>query len=160
MIKATLMMEQGFLQTGSGVPKDQLPLISRLIDLPYTSTICRDAFDIFTPSNVSVINQYGGYNISYPRLAIIDGEADPWRLATPHAFGYGAKNRTSTVDEPFILIGGNAVHHWDENGLFPNQTTSTLPPKPVADTQRQEVTFVKKWLKDWEAYCGVVGGCT
>lgn len=146
--------------TGSGVPEDEMPLISRVIDLPYTSTVCREAFGIDHPANVSTINQYGGYDISYPRLAIVDGEADPWKLATPHAIGYGAKNRSSSLDEPFVLMGGNAVHHWDENGVFPNQTTADLPPAPVAQTQKQEIEFVKKWMDDWKVYCSIVGGCT
>jgi len=130
----------GFLQTGSGVPKNQLPLISRLIDLPYEEIICREAFNITTPPNTQIINKYGGYDIAYDRLAFIDGEVDPWRRATPHA--PEAKPRTSTMERPFILISG-AVHHWDENGLFPNETTANLPPAPVAQTQREEVTFVK-----------------
>lgn len=112
--------EWGFLQTGSGVPKDQLPLISRTLTLAYESLVCNEAFDIYTPPDLEAVNKYGGYNISYPRLAIIDGQEDPWRPCTPHAFGYGAKERVSTASEPFILIAG-AVHHWDENGLFPNQ---------------------------------------
>ena len=138
----------GFLQTGSDVPKDQLPLISRTITLEYESIICRDAFNITTPSDTAIINAYGGYNISYDRLAFIDGEDDPWRGATPHA--PEANNRTSTTDEPFILIEG-AVHHWDENGLFPNETTATLPPAPVAETQMDEAAFVKAWMAEWNA---------
>lgn len=138
----------GFLQTGSGVPKTQLPLISRLIDLPYEEIICREAFNITTPPNTQIINKYGGYDIAYDRLAIIDGEDDPWRRATPHA--PEAKNRTTTTDEPFILIA-DAVHHWDENGLFPNQTTATLPPRPIAETQFEEMEFVKAWLAEWNA---------
>lgn len=98
--------EWGFFQTGSGVPKNQLPLISRTIDLPYEELICVDAFNITTKPDTSIPNAYGGYNISYPRLAFIDGQEDPWRPATPHAFGYGAKQRVSTVSEPFILIEG------------------------------------------------------
>ena len=78
--------EWGYLQTGSGVPADQLPLISRTIDIPYTSTVCRDAFDIHYKSHVEEANQYGGYDIRHSRLAIIDGQWDPWRPATPHAF--------------------------------------------------------------------------
>ncbi|TAQ86073.1 hypothetical protein B7494_g5611 [Chlorociboria aeruginascens] len=149
--------EWGFLQTGSGVPADQLPLISRLIDIPYSSLICVGAFNITTPPNVTAINQYGGFNISYPRLAIIDGEHDPWRPSTPHAspFNSTAVNRTSTASEPFILIA-NAVHHYDENGLFPNQTVNTppdfLPPIPVRDTQAEELQFVQEWLEEWEGY--------
>lgn len=61
---------------------------------------------------------------------------------------YGAKNRTSTVLEPFLLIA-DAVHHWDENGLFPNQTTATLPPPPIKQVQSQEVQFVEKWMQEW-----------
>ena len=136
----------GYLQTGSGVPKTQLPLISRLLDLPYESLICKDAFGITTPADVDAINKYGGYNISYDRLAIVGGETDPWRPVTPLAAD--AKKRVSTTQEPVILIQGG-VHHWDENGVFKNQTTATLPPKPVVEAQESEVAFVKAWLKEW-----------
>lgn len=138
----------GFLQTGSGVLKNQLPLISRLIDIPYEEIVCREAFNITTPPDTQSINKYGGYNIAYDRLAFVDGEVDPWRRATPHA--PAAPERKSTTDQPFILIS-DAVHHWDENGLFPNETTATLPPTPVADTQRQEVEFVKAWMAEFHA---------
>ncbi|KAL1302453.1 hypothetical protein AAFC00_002845 [Neodothiora populina] len=141
--------EWGFLQTGSGVPADQLPLVSRTLDLEYESLICREAFNISKPANIEVVNKYGGYDVSYPRLAFVDGSADPWRPATPHAFAEGAKHRNSTASEPFILIDG-AVHHWDENGLFPNQTTSELPPPPVANTQKQELQFVQEWMEEWK----------
>ena len=136
----------GYLQTGSDVPKDQLPLISRTITLDYESLICRDAFNISTPPNTAIINAYGGYDISYPRLAFIDGEQDPWRGATPHA--PGAKTRNSTTDEPFLLIKG-AVHHWDENGVFGNETREGLPPGPVRETQGDERAFVKAWMEEW-----------
>ncbi|KAH6662855.1 putative serine protease K12H4.7 [Halenospora varia] len=130
----------GYLQTGSGVPSTQLPLISRTNDLEYESLVCRAAFNITTPANVTAINKYGGFGISYPRLAIVDGEQDPWRPACPHAspFNSTATNRTSTLSEPFILIEG-AVHHWDENGLFANETVNTpgeeLPPLPEGIVQ-------------------------
>ncbi|KAK3934539.1 peptidase S28 [Diplogelasinospora grovesii] len=138
--------EWGFLQTGSGVPADQLPLVSRLIDLNYASAVCKEAFNIYTPSDVEAINKHGGFGISYPRLAIIDGQRDPWRAATPHAIGLPP--RASTTSEPFLLIEGG-VHHWDENGLFPNETKPGLPPQPVADAQREEVAFVKEWMVEW-----------
>ncbi|KAJ8128597.1 hypothetical protein O1611_g5034 [Lasiodiplodia mahajangana] len=67
----------GYLQTGSGVPKNELPLISRTIDLEYSSLICRDAFNITKQADVNAINKYGGFNLSYPRLAFVDGEWDP-----------------------------------------------------------------------------------
>ena len=142
----------GYLTTGSGVPENQLPLVSRTIDLEYSSIICRDAFNITTPPDTQAINKYGGYGINYPRLAIIGGQEDPWRPATPLADN--APNRTSTTSEPVILIPG-AVHHWDENGLFPNETTATLPPPTIKSAQQQEAEFVRQWLKEWTSSRGV-----
>lgn len=136
----------GYLQTGSGVPKSELPLISRLLDLPYESLICKDAFGITTPPDVNAINKYGGYDIAYDRLAIVGGEADPWRPVTPLA--QDAKKRFSTKQEPVILIQG-AVHHWDENGVFANETKAGLPPGPVKEAQKCEVEFVGEWLEEW-----------
>lgn len=139
--------EWGFMLGGSGVPSDQLPILSRLVDMEFQSAVCRDAFNITEPSQVERINQWGGFNFSYPRLAFIDGEHDPWRQATPHAVG--APERESTTDEPFWLIP-TAVHHWDENGLFDNETTATLPPQKIKDVQAEEVRFVKAWLEEWK----------
>lgn len=149
----------GFLQTGSGVPAGQLPLWSRTNDLAYFSLVCNYGFDIYTPPNVTAINKYGGFNISYPRLAIVDGEWDPWRPATPHAspFNSSAVNRTSTINEPFLLIDG-AVHHWDENGLFLNQTTVSLPPVAVKKVQIEEIAFLTAWMVEWEVENFVKGG--
>lgn len=147
----------GFLQTGSGVPKDQLPIWSRTSDLAYLSIVCNEAFGIYTPPNVTAINKYGGFDISYPRLAFVDGQADPWRPATVHAspFNTTAHNRSSTIDEPFLIIEG-AVHHWDENGLFANQTVNTppnfLPPIPVRNTQAEELAFVSAWMLEWKLH--------
>jgi len=141
----------GFLQTGSGVPLTELPLISRTITLPYTTLICRLAFNITSPPDTASVNIHGGYNISYPRLAIIDGEQDPWRPATPHAPAAQPWNRANTASEPFILIQG-AVHHWDENGLFPNQTTAELPPQAVRETQEFEVMDVMEWMEEAKEY--------
>ncbi|KAH6652577.1 peptidase S28 [Truncatella angustata] len=138
--------EWGYLTTGSGVPAGQLPLISRTIDIAYNAQICVEAFNITTPSDVEIINKHGGFSLSYPRLAFIDGEWDPWRAATPHAIGL---ERPDTISEPFRLISGG-VHHWDENGLFPNETTAQLPPPSVKENQQYEVEFVTAWLKDWE----------
>src|SRR5262249_24944573 len=144
----------GYLQTGSGAPATQLPLISRTNNLAYEAIICVEAFNITGPSDTDAINQYGGFDISYPRLAFVDREQDPWRPATVHAspFNTAAHNRSSIESEPFILIEG-AVHHWDENGLFPNETVNSppnfLPPLPVRDAQAQEVRFVLEWMREW-----------
>ena len=138
----------GFLQTGSGVPATEFPLISRLLTLEYNSLICAGAFNITGPPDLEAVNKYGGFDIAYDRLAIVDGEQDPWRGASPHS--PLAKNRTSTTERPFLLIQG-AVHHWDENGLFPNETTAMLPPAPVREVQSEEVAFVKAWLGEFNA---------
>lgn len=143
----------GYLQTGSGVPADQLPLLSRTINLNYSTIICRDAFNITTEPDTQAINQYGGYDIAYDRLAIIGGEIDPWRPATPLADEAQPWNRPNTTDQPFLLISGG-VHHWDENGLFSNETTPDLPPEPVAQAQTDENTFVGGWLEEAEAIFG------
>lgn len=65
---------------------------------------------------------------------------------------FGAKNRTSTSSEPFILIS-EAVHHWDENGLFANQTTADLPPPRIVHVQAELVRAVQSWMQEWELKC-------
>lgn len=143
--------EWGYIMSGSNVPKDRLPLTSRLLTVDYLTQICRYAFNISTAPDVNVINKYGGYNISYPRLAIIGGEADPWRPVTPLATldRPDRLNDTGTPSEPIILIEGG-VHHWDQNGLFPNETTANLPPPAVVDAQNQLVEAAREWMMAWE----------
>ena len=133
----------GYFYT-SDVPKGTRPVQSRLQDLAYETKLCQQAFNISRPPNVESINKLGGFDIEYDRLAIIDGEADPWRWATPHA--PSARNRKSSVNKPFIQIPG-AVHHWDENGLFQNETTANLPPSSVVNAQQELIHAVKEWLK-------------
>ena len=113
--------------------------------------ICNYAFNITGPPDVERVNKYGGFNISYPRLAIIGGEADPWRAASPLAtLDVPTRlNDTSTVSEPLIVIQGG-VHHWDENGLFPNETTAELPPPSVANAQAELAQSVQAWLQEYE----------
>ncbi|KAF5002490.1 hypothetical protein FGRMN_315 [Fusarium graminum] len=137
----------GYWQTGSGAPKGQLPMVSRLIDVEYSTIPCREEFNITTPPNVESINKLGGFNFSFPRVAIIDGEYDPWRAATPHKIGLPP--RKSTVSEPYILIP-YGVHHWDENGLDPDSTEIGLPPPAVAKAQQDIVDFTKAWLEEWD----------
>jgi hypothetical protein len=128
----------------SDVPAGVRPLQSRLLDLPYESKICQQAFNITKPPDIEAINQFGGFNIEYDRLAIVDGQADPWRYATPHA--PSARKRPNTLNRPFIELEG-AVHHWDENGRFEDETTPDLPPAPVKGAQDQIVRAVEEWIK-------------
>ncbi|RAL58380.1 hypothetical protein DID88_006060 [Monilinia fructigena] len=123
--------EWGFLQNGASVPSNELPLLSRTNDLAYNSIVCEAAFNITTPPDT--VNKTPGVQLH------------------PHAspFNTSAHNRTSTTSEPFILIEG-AVHHWDENGLFPNETTADFPPKTIKKVQGQEIKFVKEWMEEWK----------
>jgi len=141
----------GYFQPGEVLPGGIAPLISTLVDMDYSRLTCEYAFNITTLPDVDAVNKYGGFNISYPRLAIIGGQWDPWLYATPLAVGYGAEERVSTANEPFYLIP-QAVHHWDENGVFPNQTNSTFPPQTITDVQSFEHQFVQEWLQEWQEY--------
>lgn len=66
--------------------------------------------------NVTAVNALGDFDIAADRLAIIDGEIDPWKPATPHS--RYAQDRENTLLRPFIEIKGG-VHHWDEVGCGP-----------------------------------------
>ena len=138
----------GYFVTGTGVPEDRKPLMSRLVDLEYATMWCRDVFGIPAEPDMESINKYGGVNFSHSRVAFIDGEHDPWRQAGVHRIGVN-EGRESTLSEPFILLEGG-VHHWDQYGPKKNATGSWLPPKEVTDVQKAEIDFVKAWLKEWE----------
>ena len=104
--------EWGYIQPGDTIPSNIKPIVSRHMTLEYLTLPCRLGFNITKPPKVQEINQYGGFNLTYPRLAHVGGEADPWRPATPLATLNvpTVLNHTSTVDEPVILIQGG-VHH-------------------------------------------------
>lgn len=153
--------EWGYFMPGSSVPKDRLPLISRLITLAGESRFCKEDFNITTPPDTDRINKHGGFNFSYPRAAIIDGLADPWRDATPHADG--TRPRQSTDEEPFILVDvpaedvwdgiRGAVHHWDQNGLSEQDVQQgKTAPKAIVALQQEIIRFVGVWLKQWRKH--------
>lgn len=134
--------EWGYIQTGN-TPPDIMPLISRTLDLDYLTIFCRDGFNITSPPDTSQVNKYGDYNIEYPRLAIIGGNADPWRPASPLWY---PDSRNSTTEKPWLEIA-HAVHHWEENGIFANETTPILPPNQIVYAQQFVKNFVIDWLK-------------
>ncbi|KAI0656771.1 peptidase S28 [Cubamyces menziesii] len=138
----------GFFMTPP--PNPAIPrIISKLITQEYASLICKLAyppgehFQVPAEPNITAVNSLGGYNIAYDRLAIIDGEADPWRGDTPHS--PAAHPRPDTTLRPFKLIPGG-VHHYDENGLADH----SLEPPQIQAIHQQEVEFVKAWLKDFK----------
>ncbi|GAA5977759.1 hypothetical protein JCM10908_005082 [Rhodotorula pacifica] len=129
-------------------------IVSRLLDVEYASKVCRIAFPpgelnkVPSRPNVTAVNQYGGYNLSYPRLAFIDGSEDPWLYATPHSpLAPHHGHRPDTLSEPFKLIPGG-VHHWDENGSRDLRRESE--PKAIRKVHEEEIRFVQAWLEEWE----------
>ena len=138
-----LCTEWALFRTGSGVPADQYPLVSRTIDIDFFQEIyCRSPHGITSLPDTNIINAYGGYDIAYDRLAIIDSMDDPWRYATPHR--PGEKLRQSTADQPFKLVvrGG---HGPDYFGWGPEELI------PVDDVVSEEVGFLWEWMKEWNA---------
>ncbi|KAK5996444.1 putative extracellular serine carboxypeptidase [Cladobotryum mycophilum] len=139
----------GYFQTGSGTPKNQLSIVSRKVTLEASSSMCKTVFNVTTRPDVESINKLGGFNFSYPRVAIIDGKQDPWRQATPHAIGLPP--RVSTVSEPYLLIDPG-VHHWDEYGVPDDEKNiEGFPPKQIVTVQAAMVEFVKAWVKEWHS---------
>ncbi|KAI0804685.1 peptidase S28 [Irpex lacteus] len=137
----------GFFTTAP--PPGHPRIISKLQTLDYASQICKFAyppgehFAIPETPDVETVNAIGGLNIAADRLAIVDGQADPWRPNTAHSDD--AKKRPDTAIRPFKLLSG-AVHHWDENGLADH----SAEPPVIATIHSQEVEFVKAWLADWK----------
>ncbi|PIL30738.1 hypothetical protein GSI_06906 [Ganoderma sinense ZZ0214-1] len=138
----------GFFMTPP--PDASIPrLVSNLLTKEYAELTCTlsyppgEHFSIPQWPNVTDVNKLGGFDIAADRLAIIDGQADPWRGDTPHS--PDASNRTDTTLRPFKLIP-TGVHHWDENGLAdPSQE-----PAFIQTIHQQEIAFVKAWLKDFK----------
>jgi len=134
----------GYLTPGSTIPLTISPIISRLITPTLLDTPCQSAFGLSAlDADVASINKYGGFNISYPRLAFVDGQADPWRWAGTHA--PGLEKRTDSMKTPWVLIEG-AVHHWDQNGLPETRKDKDHIPEAVAEAQGYEIEFMKAWV--------------
>ncbi|GAA5864820.1 hypothetical protein JCM3774_004240 [Rhodotorula dairenensis] len=139
---------------GHAPSPDEPSIVSRLLDTEYTSKICRLAFPdgalnkVPANPNVTAVNQYGSYNLSYSRLAFIDGSEDPWLYATPHSpLAPHHGRRPDTLDEPFKLIPGG-VHHWDQNGSVDLKRESE--PAAIRRVHLDEIEFVQSWLKEWK----------
>ncbi|GAA94974.1 hypothetical protein E5Q_01629 [Mixia osmundae IAM 14324] len=127
----------------AAAPLNVTSLLSRRITLAYVSKSCQQSFGRDVPMwpNISRVNAYGDYGLSYDRLAFIDGQFDAWVEATPHASV--APPRNDTDEQPFWLIprGG---HHYDENGLL----NRSAEPSQIKSVHARELAFIKKWLAE------------
>ncbi|KAJ7636358.1 peptidase S28 [Roridomyces roridus] len=133
-------------------PNSSIPsIVSQFVDVPYSSKICQQAyppgqfFQVPALPNIEDVNQIGGFSIAHDRLAIIDGQVDPWGFDCAHSFISPNASRPDTALRPFKLIPG-AVHHYDENGLADH----TLEPPAIQAIHMQEVEFVQGWLADFK----------
>lgn len=121
------------------------------MDSTYTQEICQLAFP---PGKYNAIpaspdldrwNGYGGLNFSADRLALIDGEHDPWLDACYHSNGAPERASSDLHPEYLIQVGG---HHWDSTGIL------DIPGEPqfIREAHYWEIRTVKKWLKGFASW--------
>jgi hypothetical protein len=120
---------------------------------------CRQIYNLsssYTGPESQRWNKYGGFNMSYPRLAISTGQWDFYRSDTPLAsdlFDYGVPNprvqSQGTKDEPQIIIAKGG-HEWDLQGVSPDQLKPGVPPQQVIDAKNREIETVQRWLQEWK----------
>jgi len=140
--------EWGYFETAPS-NQNQPRIVSRLLTLTYASRICQQAYPpgkIFVvPSmpNITAVNSLGDFSIAADRLAIIDGEVDPWRPDTPHS--QYSEAREDTIMRPFKLIP-NGVHHYDEYGL----RNIADEPEEIRRIHDEMIVFVMEWIKQWK----------
>ncbi|CAD6886895.1 unnamed protein product [Tilletia laevis] len=149
-------------------------LVSSLLTLSYTASYCPEAFPPTSISpgvpdrpDIDEVNRLGSFDIGLrslaaqrgatrgtgkegvDRLAIINGQFDPWRPATPHSEEYaGGGARTDTLMRPFKLIP-NCWHHCDQNSLPSDERKAGKEPERIRKIHEEEVAFVRAWLLRW-----------
>ncbi|KAM0315814.1 hypothetical protein ACHAO8_003668 [Botrytis cinerea] len=140
----TACLELGAYQAA---PETGPSLLSRVVQPDYTQQWCNWAFppgeynSIPPVVNLTIWNQYGGYNFSADRLAFIDGDNDVW-LDLCHHSHYAPSPRVSSDLHPEFLISG-AGHHWDSYGIL----DVAAEPLFIQQAHLWEIRTVKKWLK-------------
>ncbi|WFD30936.1 hypothetical protein MSPP1_001962 [Malassezia sp. CBS 17886] len=148
--------EWGYLQTApppadvtAVPPRSAGPkLVSARLDADSQAALCRTGFTPGThfamppTPQVHKTNQYGALHLAVDRLAIIDGQYDPWRPMTVHSeeYAYGG-TRLDTLDRPFKLIP-ECWHHCDSDGY---SDPDAEPPR-IRDIHTEQVAFVRHWL--------------
>ncbi|KAF8139830.1 serine carboxypeptidase S28-domain-containing protein [Boletus edulis] len=141
--------EWGYFSTAPPDPNHPR-IVSKLLTMDYATKLCRQAyppgkhFTVPAQPDISVVNVLGDFAIAADRLAIIDGEVDPWRPCTPHS--EYVKDRKDTMLRPFKLIP-NGVHHYDEYGL---RDINDEPPE-IKQIHYEMIEFVREWLQDFKA---------
>ena len=143
----TTCLEQGAYQTAPYDPKAP-SLISRVLQVDYTQQWCTWSFGDGVPStgpNVTAYDEYGGFNISAPRLAFIDGSSDVWNELCYHGTNATAAHNNLRYGENQLLING-AGHHWDSAGIL----NITAEPDFIREAHEWELRKVHSWLQEWD----------
>jgi hypothetical protein len=124
-------------------------MISRVLQNSYTQQWCTWAFPagkhntLPSTPDLQQYNKYGGFNISAPRLALIDGNTDVWLDLCYHS-NLAPSPRISSDVHPSYLIAG-AGHHWDSYGI----KNVTAEPDFIREAHLWEIRTVKRWLAMW-----------
>jgi hypothetical protein len=139
--------EQGAYQMPQ--PYGTPSLLSRAIDLDYTQQWCTWAFPpgplspqaVPSPDgpNLTWYNKYGDFNLSAPRLSLIDGGSDVWRDVCYH--GHNASTRYG--EQQMLITGGG--HHWDSYGIL----NLTAEPDFIRAAHQWEVRRVLGYMDEW-----------
>ncbi|KAL9115347.1 MAG: hypothetical protein Q9227_000668 [Pyrenula ochraceoflavens] len=139
---------------GSPGHPSAFPVASQLLTVDHNLDHCKQTYNLTSGPNLDYFNQYGGFNLSFPRLILSAGQVDMYRPFGPLAeeIAYGVPNprlaSNGTADAPEIVIE-NGVHEWDLYGLFPNETSEGVPPPAVNAAHAAEIEAVKGWLAEW-----------
>ena len=147
----TTCTEQGAYQAAPYDP-NQPSLLSRVVQVDYTQQWCTWAFGDGVPSNgpnTTHYEQYGGYNISAPRLAFIDGAADVWNELCYHGTNATAAHNNLRYGDNQLLITG-AGHHWDSYGIL----NISAEPDQIRAAHEWEIRQVNNWLQEWDQMHG------
>ena len=147
----TTCTEQGAYQTAP-YDADTPSLVSRVLDVGYTQQWCSWAFGSAVPPNgpnLTYYEQYGGLNISAPRLAFIDGAQDVWNELCYHGSNATAAHNNLRYGENQLLITG-AGHHWDSYGILDVEAE----PDFIRAAHEWEIRRVKTWLQEWDQQHG------
>ena len=146
--------ESGLYQAGV---KHGPSLLSRVLQADYTQQWCDWAFPPGKHNSIPKspelwrYNYYGGYNVSAPRLAHIDGQQDVWNQICYHSDEAPPRYTLNVEDaymHPQLLITG-AGHHWDSYGI----KNVSAEPQFIRNAHLWEIRVVKEWVKQCKS-CG------
>lgn len=85
--------EWGYYQRGN--PDNPHTIQSQFISIEYYQSYCDAMFGDLVPSspNVSIMNQYGGWNMQPSNVMWTTGQLDPWRALSPSSIEEGSPGR-------------------------------------------------------------------